>query len=83
MPERILVVADVFEALTAADRPYKKPNRVSTAVAILYKMVEKGRIDRDVFELFLTSGAYREYAERFLKPEQLDEINLDSYVASQ
>jgi HD-GYP domain-containing protein (c-di-GMP phosphodiesterase class II)/ABC-type amino acid transport substrate-binding protein len=83
MPERILVVADVFEALTAADRPYKKPNRVSTAVAILYKMVEKGRIDRDVFELFLTSGAYREYAERFLKPEQLDEINLDSYVARQ
>jgi HD-GYP domain-containing protein (c-di-GMP phosphodiesterase class II)/ABC-type amino acid transport substrate-binding protein len=80
MPERIMVVADVFEALTAADRPYKEAKPISEAVRILHKLVVKGNIDIDVFELFLTSGVYRDYATRFLPPEQLDEIDISSFL---
>ncbi len=46
-------------------------------------MVESGDIDRDVFELFLTSGVYLEYGKRYLKSEQLDEIPLQRYVRNQ
>jgi HD-GYP domain-containing protein (c-di-GMP phosphodiesterase class II)/ABC-type amino acid transport substrate-binding protein len=80
MPERIMVVADVFEALTAADRPYKKAKPISEAVSILHKLVVKGNIDVDVFELFLTSGVYRQYAARFLPPEQCDEIDIKRFL---
>lgn len=80
MPERIMVLADIFEALTAADRPYKEPKPVSEAVAILYGMVQANHVDRDVFELFLTSGAWKEYAARHLKPEQIDEVDIGRYV---
>ncbi|GGF03462.1 metal-dependent phosphohydrolase [Aliidongia dinghuensis] len=76
---RILAVADVFEALTAGDRPYKRRMRLSEALAILARMRDDGHIDRDVFELFLSAGIYRDYAERFLVPEQVDEIELGRY----
>lgn len=80
IPERIMVVADIFEALTAADRPYKTAKRISESVAILYRMVEEGNVDRDVFELFLRSGVHIDYARRYLRPEQLDEVPLDQYL---
>ena len=80
IPERIMAVADIFEALTAADRPYKTPKSVSESIAILYRMVESGDIDRDVFELFLSSGVYRQYAEQYLQPEQLDDVSFEKYV---
>lgn len=80
LPERIMVVADVFEALTAADRPYKEPKPISEAVTILHKLVQKGNIDADVFELFLSSGIYRDYARRFLPERQLDEIDVASFM---
>jgi len=80
MPERIMVVADIFEALTAADRPYKTPKPISEAVAILHKMVLKGNIDGDVFELFLTSGVYLHYAERFLSQGQIDHVDISQYL---
>jgi HD-GYP domain-containing protein (c-di-GMP phosphodiesterase class II)/ABC-type amino acid transport substrate-binding protein len=80
VPERIMAVADVFEALTAADRPYKKAKSVSVAVDILNKMVEGNHIDRDCFELFLSAGVYREYAEKFLQPEQVDEVDVSKYL---
>jgi len=79
-PERIMVVADIFEALTAADRPYKTPKPLSEAVAILHKMVVKGNIDVDVFELFLTSGVYLQYAKRFLPASQIDEVDIEQYI---
>ncbi|MBU1229196.1 MAG: GAF domain-containing protein [Proteobacteria bacterium] len=71
---RILAVADVFEALTAADRPYKEPMKLSQAVKILGFMVKDKHVDADVFNLFLQSGAVGQYAEAHLKPEQIDEI---------
>lgn len=80
IPERIMVLADIFEALTAADRPYKKAKPVSVAIDILSKMVADEHIDVDVFELFLSSGVYRDYAQQFLPPEQLDEVDIDRYI---
>lgn len=80
IPERIMVLADVFEALTAADRPYKKAKSLSVAVDILAKMVANEHVDADVFELFLSSGTYLEYARRFLPPEQIDEVDIRRYL---
>jgi HD-GYP domain-containing protein (c-di-GMP phosphodiesterase class II) len=80
IPERILAVADVFEALTAADRPYKKAKPVSEAIDILHKMVLDNHIDQHCFELFIRSKVYRDYAEEFLAPEQRDEVDESKYV---
>jgi hypothetical protein len=71
---RILAIADIFEALTAADRPYKRANPLSEAMRILFEMAEKGKLDADLVRLFYEKGLYREYAKRYLKPEQIDEV---------
>ena len=80
IPERILAVADVFEALTASDRPYKKAKPVSVAVDILHKMVLDNHIDKDCFELFIRDKVYLQYAEKFLPPEQIDEVDTAKYL---
>ncbi len=80
MPERIMALADIFEALTAPDRPYKRTHNLSIALDILYEMVENNKLDRDVFELFLRSGVYRAYAEAFIDPSQIDSVNIDKYL---
>ncbi|MCG9754325.1 transporter substrate-binding domain-containing protein [Shewanella insulae] len=82
IPERILVLADIFEALTAADRPYKKAKPLSVAIDILHKMVLDQHVDGEVFKLFLSSGIYLEYAERYLAPQQIDEVDIDKYLAA-
>lgn len=81
LPERIMILADIFEALTAADRPYKKAKPVSVAIDILYKMVQNQHIDPDVFELFLRSGVYIQYARRFLPESQIDEVDISQYLS--
>ncbi|HLY55637.1 MAG TPA: HD domain-containing phosphohydrolase [Stellaceae bacterium] len=80
MLARVLAVADVFEALTAGDRPYKRRLLLSEAVSILAHMRDEGHIDPDIFELFLTTGIYREYAEQYLDPEQADAVDIDQYL---
>lgn len=80
MPERIMVLADIYEALTAADRPYKKAKPVSAALDILYRMVQNEHVDVDVFELFLRSGVYLRYAERFLPAHQIDDVDISQYL---
>jgi len=80
VPARVMVIADVFEALTAADRPYKKPKPLSEAVKILSFMVKDKHIDGDLFRLFLSSGAYLRYAEKYLKPEQRDAVDIAKYL---
>jgi len=74
LQSRILAVADVFEALTAADRPYKAPMKLSQAMKILGFMVKDKHVDADVFDLFRQTGVYRQYAEAHLKPEQIDDV---------
>jgi HD-GYP domain-containing protein (c-di-GMP phosphodiesterase class II) len=76
VPERIMALADVFEALTAADRPYKTAKTLSESLRILAFMSRDGHLDPEVFCLFLESGVYLEYARRFLKPEQIDKVDL-------
>ncbi len=80
IPERILVVADIFEALTAADRPYKKAKPVSVAVDILHKMALDQHLDIEIFKLFLSSGIYLEYAHKFLDPKQIDAVDVSKYL---
>lgn len=82
VPARIMALADVFEALTAADRPYKKPKTLSDSIKILSFMVKDQHIDPDLFRLLLESGIYKDYAERFLKPEQIDEVDLSKYLGA-
>jgi HD-GYP domain-containing protein (c-di-GMP phosphodiesterase class II)/ABC-type amino acid transport substrate-binding protein len=82
IPERILAVADIFEALTASDRPYKKAKPVSVAVDILHKMMLDNHVDRDCFELFLRSGVYLRYATEYLSPQQIDEVDVGRYLES-
>lgn len=82
IPERILVVADIFEALTAADRPYKKAKPLSVAIDILHKMALDDHLDIEVFRLFLTSGIYLEYAHKFLDAKQINEVDVAKYLNS-
>jgi len=80
IPARIMAIADIFEALTAPDRPYKKPNTVSEAIQILFGLKQRGQIDPELFDLFLSSGLYRRYADKFLKPGQIDEVDITAYL---
>ncbi|WP_010325008.1 HD domain-containing phosphohydrolase [Marinobacterium stanieri] len=75
VPERIMALADVFEALTAADRPYKKAKTLSESLRILAFMARDGHLDRAVFKLFLESEVYLEYARRYLPEEQIDTVD--------
>jgi HD-GYP domain-containing protein (c-di-GMP phosphodiesterase class II) len=77
---RMMAIADIFEALTAADRPYKKGKTLSEALKIMSFMKRDQHVDPDLFDLFLTSGVYRRYAERFLRPEQVDAVDVAQYV---
>ena len=81
LPARMMAIADIFEALTAADRPYKKAKTLSESLKILWFMKKDGHIDAELFELFLTSGAYLEYAEQFLRPEHIDKVDITPYLA--
>ncbi len=69
---RILAVADIFEALTARDRPYKQPMKVSKALEILEYMKKDGHLDPDVLDIFVSRKIYRAYAEAELDPDQVD-----------
>ncbi|MDO8605418.1 MAG: HD domain-containing phosphohydrolase [Phaeospirillum sp.] len=80
IPSRITAIADVFEALTASDRPYKKPKTLSECVKILSFFKKDKHIDPDLFDLFLSSGVYLRYAERFLKADQIDEVEIAKYL---
>ncbi|MCF6440791.1 HD domain-containing protein [Pseudoalteromonas luteoviolacea] len=77
VPARIMAIADIFEALTAADRPYKDAKPLSECLFIMGKMKLGDHIDPDLFDVFVSSGVYLEYARQYLKPEQIDEVDID------
>ncbi|MCX5928014.1 MAG: GAF domain-containing protein [Cyanobium sp. LacPavin_0920_WC12_MAG_63_22] len=81
VPSRIMAIADIFEALTASDRPYKKAKSLSECLTILAGFRDRQHIDADLFALFLRSGVYLTYAERYLKPEQIDAVDVENYLA--
>ena len=80
VPARIMAIADIFEALTAADRPYKAAKTLSESVKIMSFMKKDSHIDGDLFEIFLTSGVYKEYADQFLEKDQIDEVDITEYL---
>jgi HD-GYP domain-containing protein (c-di-GMP phosphodiesterase class II) len=69
---RMMGIADIFEALTARDRPYKQGMKLSQALEIMRKFAVNGHIDPDLFEIFMQQGVWRSYASKFLDPEQID-----------
>jgi HD-GYP domain-containing protein (c-di-GMP phosphodiesterase class II) len=73
---RVMGIADVFEALTAGDRPYKKAMKLSQSLHILGRMCVDGHIDPDLFDVFIHEKVYLAYAKRFLPPEQIDEVDV-------
>lgn len=82
VPARIMAIADIFEALTASDRPYKSGKTVSQALGIMQNMVREQHIDPDLFALFVRSGIWRDYAMRFLDAGQLDQVEETKLLAS-
>lgn len=74
IPARMMGVADIFEALTSKDRPYKKAKTLSETLHILGMMKLDNHIDPDVFDLFISEKIYLKYAERFLEATQIDEV---------
>jgi HD-GYP domain-containing protein (c-di-GMP phosphodiesterase class II) len=73
LQSRIIAIADIFEALTAKDRPYKKGKSLAEALKIMEAMAKDNHIDADLYELFVKEKVYEEYAQRELVPQQTDE----------
>jgi HD-GYP domain-containing protein (c-di-GMP phosphodiesterase class II) len=72
---RCMGIADIFEALTARDRPYKKGKTLSEALTILGKFKLNGHIDPDLFDVFMWEKVYETYARDFMPPDQIDEVD--------
>ncbi len=79
LQSRIMAIADVFEALTAKDRPYKEPMKLSQAVGIMEFMKQDKHIDADIYDLFLESRLFYKYAKKQIAPEQIDELEIGNF----
>jgi HD-GYP domain-containing protein (c-di-GMP phosphodiesterase class II) len=77
IPARIMAVADIFEALTAKDRPYKRGKSLSECLQIMGKMKLDNHIDPDLFDLFISEKVYLRYAEQYLDADQIDQIDIN------
>ena len=78
---KIMAIADIYEALTAEDRPYKDGKKLSQAMRIMGYMKNDYHIDKDLFKIFVKSGVYKQYAEKYLSDDQLDDIDEASVLA--
>ncbi|MBL0691565.1 MAG: GAF domain-containing protein [SAR324 cluster bacterium] len=72
VPSRIMAIADVFEALTSSNRPYKGPAKLSESLKIMDEFIAKGHLDPDLYEIFMQQKVYKKYAKEYMKPEQND-----------
>ena len=72
---RVMAIADIFEALTAKDRPYKRGKTLSESLKILGNFRLNGHIDPDLFDIFVRKKIYLRYAEQFLDPDQRDQVD--------
>lgn len=73
---RMMGIADIFEALTAKDRPYKKGKTLSEALGIMGGMALGAHVDPDLFDIFIREKVYLDYGKKFLDPEQIDEVDV-------
>ena len=81
---RCMGIADIFEALTAKDRPYKKGKTLTESLSILGKMKLGQHVDPDLFDVFMWDKVYETYAKQYMSPEQIDDVDLSKvpgYVA--
>jgi HD-GYP domain-containing protein (c-di-GMP phosphodiesterase class II) len=76
IPARIIAIADIFEALSASDRPYKSAKTLSQTLQIMGFMAKDGHIDADLFKIFVESKIYLRYAHKHLKPQQIDDVDI-------
>ncbi|MDF1748410.1 MAG: GAF domain-containing protein [Alphaproteobacteria bacterium] len=76
---RMMAIADIFEALTAVDRPYKKGKKLSEALKIMGFMAKDSHVDPELFDLFLTQRIYEGYAQKYLTPEQIDSVDPEDF----
>ncbi len=76
MQARIMAIADIFEALTASDRPYKEGKKLSESLRILGRLKQQHHIDPDLFELFVSERIFEKYAHQYLDQHQIDEVDL-------
>ncbi len=83
IPARIMAIADIFEALTAPDRPYRKAGTLSWAIKVMHRMKLDEHIDGDLFDLFLARGIHLAYAQKHLSPEQIDSIDVARYLGQE
>ena len=81
LPARMMAIADIFEALTAVDRPYKKGKLLSESLNIMAGMCKGAHIDPELFGLFVREKIYLQYAERFLRREQIDQVDIAALLA--
>ena len=75
LPARMMGIADIFEALSAKDRPYKKGKNLTECLQILGKMKLNNHIDPDLFDLFVSEKVYLRYANEYLDPDQIDDVD--------
>ena len=75
LPARMMGIADIFEALSAKDRPYKQGKTLTECLQILGKMKLGNHIDPDLFDLFVSEKIYMRYANEYLDPDQIDEVD--------
>ena len=80
IPAKIMTIADIFEALTANDRPYKDPKKLSEVLSIMKYMKNSGHIDPILYDIFITHKVYLDYAEQYIDPLQIDTINNEEYL---
>lgn len=80
VPAKIMAIADVYEALTAKDRPYKEPKKLSEVLSIMQKMKNTGHLDPDLYDLFIKSGVYLDYAKDYIDPAQIDDFNPEEFL---
>ena len=78
---KMMAIADIYEALTAADRPYKDGKKLSQAMRIMGFMKKDYEIDQDLFEIFVKEGVYKQYAKKYLGDDQLDQVDETAVLA--
>ena len=79
---KMMAIADIYEALTAADRPYKDGKKLSQAMRIMGFMKNDYEIDSDLFEIFVKEGVYKKYAHKYIEKSQIDSVDENSALQS-
>jgi HD-GYP domain-containing protein (c-di-GMP phosphodiesterase class II) len=80
VPARLMAIADIFEALSASDRPYKSAKPVSECLKIMSEMAKNNHLDADLFNIFVNSKVYEKYIKMFADIEQIDDFDIESIL---